>query len=89
MLLISRAERLDASALRSAIEATFSQREQQPLPASLPPPPSSWEPYRRLATEVSVEPDLENAFAEAAAFLDPVLGGRADGEWDPQRKRWT
>jgi hypothetical protein len=38
---------------------------------------------------VSVEPELDNAFAEAAALLDPILAGRADGEWDPQHKRWT
>lgn len=90
MLLISRSERLDASALRKAIEVTFGQREQQPLPASLPPPPSSWkEPYRRLATEVSVEPELDKAFAEAAAFLDPILAGRAVGVWNPARRTWT
>jgi hypothetical protein len=64
MLLISRLERLDASALRNAIEVTFGQRGQQPLPANLPPPPSSWRaPYGRLATEVDVEPDLDKAFA--------------------------
>jgi hypothetical protein len=90
MLLISRSERLDASALRNAIEVTFGQREQQPLPASLPPPPSSWEePYRRLATEVSVEPELDKAFAQAAEFLDPILAGRAAGIWNPARRTWT
>jgi hypothetical protein len=90
MLLISRSERLDASALRNAIEVTFGQREQQPLPARLPPPPSSWkEPYRRLATEVSVEPELDKAFAQAAEFLDPILAGRAAGVWNPARRTWT
>jgi hypothetical protein len=90
MLLISRSEQLDASTLRNAIEVTFGQREQQPLPASLPPPPSSWkEPYRRLATEVSVEPELDKAFAEAAVFLNPILAGGADGEWDPRRRTWV
>jgi hypothetical protein len=38
---------------------------------------------------VEVEPDLDEAFASAAEFLDPILAGRADGEWDPQHKRWT
>ncbi|MEX2031721.1 MAG: nucleotidyl transferase AbiEii/AbiGii toxin family protein, partial [Dehalococcoidia bacterium] len=42
VLLISRSERLDAFDLRNAIEVTFGKREQQLLPASLPPPPSSW-----------------------------------------------
>jgi hypothetical protein len=89
-LLIARSERLDAATLRNALEVTFGQREQQSLPASLPPPPASWRvPYGRLATEVGVEPDLDKAFVFAAEFLGPILAGRADGEWDPQHKRWT
>jgi hypothetical protein len=38
---------------------------------------------------VDVDSDLDNAFASAAEFLDPILAGRAAGEWDPQHKRWT
>lgn len=90
ILLIAGSESLDAAALRNALETTFEQREQQPLPSSLPPPPESWrEPYRRLATEVGVEADLSRAFASAAAFLDPILAGRAAGRWDPPRRSWT
>ena len=45
-------------------------------------PPASWrEPYGRLAAEVAIEPELDKAFAEAAAFLDPILAGRAGAEW--------
>ena len=90
ILLIAGSERFDAAALRGALEATFEQREQQPLPSSLPAPPASWrEPYSRLATDVAIEPELDKAFSEAAEFLDPILAGRADGEWDPQRRTWT
>jgi hypothetical protein len=90
VLLIARSERFDAASLRNALEVTFGQREQQSLPTSLPPPPANWrEPYRRLATEVDVEPDLDTGFASAAEFLDSILAGRADGEWDPQHKRWS
>lgn len=90
ILLIARSERLDGASLRNALEVTFGQRDQQTMPASLPPPPSSWEePYRRLATEVDVEPALDKAFAAAAEFLDPILAGRADGEWNPQRRTWA
>lgn len=47
ILLIAGSERLDAGPLRKALEATFEQREQQPLPSRLPAPPASWrEPYR-------------------------------------------
>jgi len=90
ILLIARSERLDAASLRNALEVTFGQRDQQTMPASLQPPPSSWEePYRRLATEVDVEPALDKAFAAAAEFLDPILTSRADGEWNPQRRTWA
>jgi hypothetical protein len=41
ILLIAGSERLDAASLRKALEATFEQREQQPLPASMPAPPAS------------------------------------------------
>jgi nucleotidyltransferase AbiEii toxin of type IV toxin-antitoxin system len=90
ILLIAGIEGLDAAALHEALEVTFREREQQPLPASLPPPPNSWrEPYRRLATEVDVEPELDNAFAKAAAFLDPILADAMTGVWDPQRRTWA
>lgn len=90
VLLIARSERLDAASLRNALETTFEQREQQPLPASLPPPPVNWrDTYRRLATEVDVEPDIDKAFVSAAGFLDPILADLADGKWDPQHSRWT
>lgn len=90
VLLIAKSESLDAAALRSALEITFGQRRQQKLPSELPPPPRSWrEPYRRLATGVDVESDLHDAFAAAREFLDPILGGRATGQWDPQRRSWT
>jgi len=90
ILLIAGSERLDAASLRNALEVTFGQRDQQTMPASLPPPPSSWEePYRRLATEVDLEPALDKAFAAAAEFLDPILAGRAEGEWNFQRRTWT
>ena len=90
ILLMAASEQLDAAALREALDVTFRQREQQQLPSSLPPPPESWrEPYRRLATEVDVEAELNDAFAEAAAFLDPILAGRTTGIWDPQRRSWA
>lgn len=90
ILLIAASEPLDAASLRRALETTFAQREQQELPSGLPPPPASWEEaYRRLASEVEVEPDLDKAYALAAEFLDPILAGRAAGAWDPRRKRWA
>ena len=89
ILLIAGTARLGAAQLREALEATFRDRAQQPLPASLPPPPENWrEPYRRLATEVDVEAELDHAYAEAAAFLDPILADHTGGVWDPKRRTW-
>jgi hypothetical protein len=89
ILLIAGSEPIDALALRDALERTFSERRQQPLPATLPPPPESWrEPYARLASEVAVEADLESAHALAAAFIDPILAEGTAGTWDPQRGAW-
>jgi Nucleotidyl transferase AbiEii toxin, Type IV TA system len=90
IVLIAASEPLDTASLRKALEVTFAEREQQPLPSSLPPPPASWtEPYRRLASEVEVEPDLDKAFALASEFLDPILASHATGAWDPHRKSWA
>lgn len=89
ILLIAGYERVDAAALRDALETTFRERRQQPLPATLPPPPVAWrEPYARLASEVSVEADLERAYALAAEFIDPILAGGTSGTWDTQRGAW-
>jgi predicted nucleotidyltransferase component of viral defense system len=90
ILLIAASEPIDARALRTALETTFTERQRHELPSSLPTPPSEWaDPYRRLAAGIGVEPDISTAFAEAATFLDPILGGRSDGTWDAAHKRWT
>lgn len=90
LLLIAGSEQIEASALGAALTTTFGARDRQPLPAQLPNPPPEWqEPYRRLAEEVGIEPDLGAASASAAAFLDPVLAGRIDGHWDPKAWAWT
>jgi hypothetical protein len=90
IILIATSESLDAQALRAALETTFAVRNRQPLPRQLPPPPPEWDqPYRRLATEVGVEPDLSAAFSQAAAFLDPVLADTSADHWDPRGGAWV
>jgi predicted nucleotidyltransferase component of viral defense system len=90
ILLIESSTTIDAGPLRHALESTFAERARQPLPTSLPPPPATWaDPYKRLADTVDVENDLTAAFARAAAFLDPVLAGRTNGQWDPKRQEWV
>jgi len=81
---------LDAARLRMALVGVFEGRRQHVLPDRLPPPPTEWAvPYRKLAKEVGVDPNLRGGYAEAAAFLDPVLAGRTAGQWNPQRASWA
>jgi hypothetical protein len=90
VLLIAGSEEVEAASLREALERTFTARNRHVLPASLPTAPESWEaPYRRLAAEVDVEAELTAAVAQARAFLDPVLGERRDGIWDPGNWEWV
>ena len=90
ILLIERSATIKADDLRHALESTFAERARQPLPSSLPPPPSTWaDPYKRLAKTVNIEPNLSAAFTRAAAFLDPVLASRARGHWDTHRGEWA
>ena len=80
---------LDAARLRSALVGVFEGRRQHGLPDRFPPPPPEWAvPYRKLAKEVGLDPDLRQGYAQAAALLDPVLAGRATGHWDPQQASW-
>lgn len=90
MILVKRSMTLRADRLRRALEATFESRGGPTLPTSLPPPPPDWAaPYRRLASEVGIDPDLGRGYSEAAALLNPVLGGLARGRWIPARERWN
>lgn len=89
VLLIASSEQIDAGELREALERTFSGRALQALPSRLPPPPAIWaDRYGDLAAGVAIESDLSRAYLFAAAFLDPVLAGDADGHWDPRSSAW-
>ncbi len=80
---------LDAKRLRRALVGVFEGRRRHGLPNQLPPPPADWAvPYRKLAREVDIDPDLRSGYMQAAELLDPVLAGRADGRWDPQGASW-
>jgi hypothetical protein len=81
-----------AGDLRTALEATFTSRGGQPLPATFPEPPAVWRPqYRKLADPVGIATELNVAHRLVAAMLDPILGSRiADaGRWDPVAKEWV
>jgi hypothetical protein len=80
---------LDAARLRAALVGVFEGRRQHPLPKQRPPPPGDWAvPYRKLAKQVGISPELRTGYLDAVALLDTVLTGRAEGRWNPKRARW-
>jgi Nucleotidyl transferase AbiEii toxin, Type IV TA system len=92
IVLIRSAASFEAGSLRRALEATFKARVARDLPTALPPPPANWSaPYRRLATEVGLDPKIEVGYGLAAAFVDSILNGSAtDGaRWEPERASWS
>jgi hypothetical protein len=40
-------------------------------------------PFRKLARDVGLSPDLKAGYVDAATMLDPILAARAKGRWDP------
>lgn len=90
ILLIADSQSLEAAAMREALKYTFETRARQALPENLPAPPPEWaSDYARLAEEVGLDPDLAASFDRAAAFLDPVLSGVAQGSWDVAASHWN
>ncbi len=90
LVLVKSFASLDADRLREGLLEKFEKRRQQPLPETLPPPPTEWAPaYRRLATELGLGPNLGTGHSEAAALVNPVLAGRAQGRWSPDASAWV
>ncbi len=90
LVLIDSLFSLGAGRLHNAIEATFTERNTQ-APTALPPPPTQWRvPYRKLAIEMDLDPDVASGYERAKSFLDPVLGGSLSlsFRWDPARHAW-
>jgi hypothetical protein len=90
LVLIASLFSLQAERLSNAIESTFGGRNSPPPPI-LPPPPTQWRiPYRKMAGEVGLDPDVASGYERARTFLDPVLrGGLSPGaKWDPASHAW-
>ena len=89
--LLATIQPLDAKRLREALEQTFTFRDTHPLPSALPDPLPTWEaPYAAMAREDRIEWNTLIAVTSAArAFLDPVLAGNLDANWDPNAWNWT
>lgn len=91
LVLIQALATFEAGRLRAALEATFAARGLQVLPTALPPPPVAWSaPYRTLAREVGLPPDLAAGHRAVAVFLDPLLAGQVDGwaRWSAEAGSW-
>lgn len=90
LVLIAAMTTFDSDELAAAIAEVFSERAAPVVPRSLPTPPAGWaRPYRVLAVQVGLRPELAAGHRRAAALLDPVLqgdGGPAD--WNPDSGTW-
>jgi len=90
LVLIKKIATLDGAKLHAALRGTFEGRGQHPLPGTFPPPPAEWSvAYRKLAKEVGLDTDLAAGHREAAALLDPILGGMESWRWDAAKGRWV
>jgi hypothetical protein len=76
--------------LREAIVRLFEARATHDLPSSVPAPPREWAvPYRALAEEVGLDPDLSVGHRLASAFLEPILAAESGLiRWDPDTLKW-
>jgi hypothetical protein len=82
---------LDAKRVRAALEQTFTFRKTHALPSAVPPPPEAWgTPYEAMAREDQLPwPTLVDVTKVAQLFLDPVLAGALDADWDPDTWTWA
>jgi len=80
---------LDADRLKTAVQRTFSRRGTHAIPVSLPGPPTEWTvPYRTLAVQAKITPDLARGYSKVVSCLHPILQGTAAGSWDPSAANW-
>jgi hypothetical protein len=91
LVVVARREVVDAAALGTALREQAGRRRFE-LPNELrPPDDAGWRSgYARVARDVPglEEKDIESAVATVSRFIDPVLQGRADGQWDPTAMAW-
>jgi hypothetical protein len=90
ILLLAELGKIDSDHLYRAIQATFDARKTHLLPREIPDPPAEWSrSFYRLATEVSLGyQTLGEANIAIKAFLNPLLGEKSGGQWDPGFWSW-
>jgi predicted nucleotidyltransferase component of viral defense system len=89
--LLAGSRSIEVVRLRGALEQTFAFRATHQIPLTLPEPPAAWQaPYAALARGDQLTwPTLQEVFAAARGFLDPVLAGKAGLTWDPGTWTWS
>jgi hypothetical protein len=74
LLLLIRTGEVRQAQLAEAVRMTFDRRKTHAIPATLVPPPESWEgQFRTLATECGLTSGMEDSFREVEGFLAQVL----------------
>lgn len=90
LALLGSAQPIDAKRLRAALEQTFAFRKTHDLPKRLPAPPTTWTlVYASMARDDQLLwGTLDDVTRAARAFLDPVLAGALDAQWEPDIWAW-
>jgi hypothetical protein len=90
LALLAGSRAIDAVRLRGALEQTFAYRATHAIPDALPEPMPTWAAFATLAREDQLPwPALDDVFAAARRFLDPVLRAEAIVTWDPSTWSWS
>jgi hypothetical protein len=91
LVAIVRGGSVAAKAQRAALESEFARRGLQ-LPDHFDAPDRTrWRPGYAAEAQRSLltaEQTLDDAIARVGLFLNPLLNGTADGQWDPERQTW-
>jgi hypothetical protein len=91
ILLAASLEEFNSATLTQAIEATFQARASHAVPREMPEPPGRLSTsYRQLARELDLPwPTIKEAAQAATQFLNPILKGNPQPQWDPIAWKWT
>lgn len=90
LMLLSGYRPLAIEELATALDAVFRSRATHDIPKRVPLPPDDWrDVYRKLSETLPITPEILEAHASVAAFLDPVLTARTEENWDPIRRIWV
>jgi hypothetical protein len=77
MVLLVGDNTLDRQKILNALRLTFERRETHPLPKTLDAPPPEWTtPFRTLAKECGLPPDLTTVFERVRKFFEEVLASQ-------------